>query len=142
NKDSIGYFYLFPPFDSLWAFVMHNPDRSPEAIRELNHLKEHPKALLQFDPYYNRDIMARFINVLNKGEDSGIHWKSIVIQRYELSREVPSNDLIGYNRIAPERFKGYMFVRDLLGRLTFCISITEIQKIRSEERRVGKECRS
>lgn len=129
-KDSINYFYLFPPFDSLWAFVMHNPDHSPEAVKELNHLKEHPNALLRFDPYYNRDIMAGFIKVLNKGEDSGIHWNKIVMQRYELSREVPSGDLIGYNRIAPERFRGYIFIRDLLGRLTFCITITEIHKIK------------
>ncbi len=52
------------------------------------------------------------------------------MQRYELNRE-PTTDksLIGYDKIAPERFKGYMFVRDLLGRLTFCIAITEIQKI-------------
>jgi hypothetical protein len=130
NKDTFNYYYLFPPFDTLWAFVMHNPDHSPEATRQLNNLKEHPRSLLQFDPMYNPGIMSRFLNVLNKGEDSGIHWNSIVMQRYELSREVPSRDLIGYSLIAPERFKGYMFVRDMLGRHTFCISVTEIQKIR------------
>jgi len=130
HKDSIGYFYLFPPFDSLWALVLHYPDRSPAAQRDLNHIKENPKLLLQYDPMYNHKIMAGFLNVLTKGEDSGIHWNSVVMQRYELSRQVPtSNDLVGYNRIVPERFKGYMFVRDLMGRLTFCINITEIQKI-------------
>lgn len=129
HKDSTGYFYLFPPFDSLWALVMHPPDRSPEALRDLNHLKEHPKSLLQFDPMYNHQIMARFLNILMKGEDSGIHWDNVVIQRYELSRMVPNRELIGYSRIVPERFKGYLFVRDIVGRLTFCITITEIQKI-------------
>ncbi len=130
HKDSIGYFYLFPPFDSLWALVLHHPDRSPAAQRDLDHLKANPKLLLQYDPMYNHKIMAGFLNVLTKGEDSGIHWNSVVMQRYELSRQVPtSNDLVGYNRIVPERFKGYMFVRDLMGRLTFCINITEIQKI-------------
>lgn len=131
HKDSIGYFYLFPPFDSLWALVLHHPDHSPDAQRDLNHLKENPKLLLQYDPMYNPKIMSGFLNVLTKGEDSGIHWNNVVMQRYELSRQVPtSNDLVGYNRIVPERFKGYMFVRDLMGRFTFCISITEIQKIR------------
>jgi hypothetical protein len=130
NKDSLNYFYLFPPFDSLWAMVMHNPDRSPATIKALNELKEHPKTLLQFDPYYNKSIMKRFMNVLQKGEDSGIHWNTIVMQRYELVKEsINTRDLAGYDIIAPERFKGYMFVRDLLGRLTFCITITEIQKI-------------
>ncbi len=129
NKDSVSYFYLFPPFDTLWALVMHNPDKSPEAIKELAHLREHPQALLQFDPMYNHSIIARFMNVVNKGEDSGVHWNSVVMQRYELSKEVPSRELIGYNRIAPERFKGYLFIRDMLGHYTYCITITEIQKI-------------
>jgi hypothetical protein len=129
NKDSTSYFYLFPPFDTLWSFVIHNPDHTPETMKALNSLKEHPQSLLEFDPYYNHNIMMRFYNVLRKGEDSGIHWKDIVMERYELYKEQPSLALAGYEKIAPERFNGYMFVRDLLGRLTFCITITEIQKI-------------
>ena len=129
-KDTVGYYDLFPPFDTLWRMVMHNPNHSPEAVSELNHLKEHPQSLLEFDPYYNPRIMAHFCAVLQKGEDSGIHWNSIVMQRYELIAEpITSQALVGYDIIAPERFKGYIFVRDLLGRLTFCISIAEIQKI-------------
>jgi len=129
-KDTASYFNLFPPFDTLWRMVMHNPNHSPEAINELNQLKEHPESLLEFDPYYNRGIIARFCRVLQKGEDSGIHWNSIVMQRYELDRETnTSKTLVGYDLVAPERFKGYIFVRDLLGRLTFCITVTEIQKI-------------
>jgi len=129
NKDSVSYFYLFPPFDTLWAMVMHNPDHSPETVNALNHLKEHPQSLLEFDPYYNPRIMGGYFKVLKKGEDSGIHWKSIAIQRYELYKENPTKKLEGYDKIAPERFKGYLFIRDILGRLTFCVTITEIQKI-------------
>ena len=129
-KDTINYYNLFPPFDTLWRMVMHNPNHSPEAVSELNLLKEHPESLLEFDPYYNRNIMARFCAVLQKGEDSGIHWNSIVMQRYELERQpITSKALVGYDLVAPERFKGYIFVRDLLGRLTFCITVAEIQKI-------------
>lgn len=130
HKDSVGYFYLFPPFDTLWSLVIHHPDHSPEAQRDLAHIKENPKLLLQYDPMYNPKIMGGFMNALTKGEDSGLHWSNVVMQRYELSRQPPtSNELVGYSRIVPERFKGYMFVRDLMGRLTFCIHIAEIQKI-------------
>ncbi len=129
NKDSIGYFYLFPPFDTLWALVMHNPDHSPETLKALNKLKDHPQNLLEFDPAYNRKIMAGFYNVIKKGEDSGIHWNSVAIQRYELYKEEGTLQLSGYEKIAPERFKGYLFLRDILGRLTFCVTISEIQKI-------------
>src|ERR1035437_3493166 len=117
NKDSLGYFYLFPPFDTLWHMVMHNPDHSPEMVQALNELKEHPQALIEFDPFFNHNIMARYCAVLAKGEDSGIHWNSIVMQRYELQKENITRKLAGYDKIAPERFTGYMFVRDLLGRL-------------------------
>src|ERR1700743_788643 len=72
NKDTVGYYDLFPPFDTLWRMVMHNPNRTPEAIAELNHLKEYPTQLLEFDPFYNHNIMGRFYHVLQKGEDSGI----------------------------------------------------------------------
>src|ERR1700744_4714297 len=100
HKDTTGYYYLFPPFDTLWQMVMHNPNRTPEAIQQLNHLKEHPTQLLEFDPYYNHSILGRFAAVLQKGEDSGIHWSDIVMQRYELSREpITSKSLIGYDLI-------------------------------------------
>lgn len=129
-KDTFSYYTLFPPFDTLWKLVMHNPDKSPEAARELNNLKEHPQALLEFDPNYNHQIIGRFCYVLAKGVDSGVNWGQVVMQRYELSAEsITKKSLVGYERIAPERFQGYMFIRDILGRHTFCISITEIQKI-------------
>jgi hypothetical protein len=51
------------------------------------------------------------------------------MQRYELHKEQATRSLLGYERIASDRFKGYLFVRDVLGRYTFCITITEIQKI-------------
>jgi len=129
HKDTLSYFYLFPPFDTLWHMVMHNSDHSPEAEKELANLREHPQSLIDFDPFYNRSIIGHFSAVLAKGEDSGIHWNSIVIQRYELQQQGLTQNLAGYEKIAPERFKGYIFVRDLLGRQTFCITIAEIQKI-------------
>ena len=128
-RDSTSYANLFLPFDTLWSMVLHNPDRSPESTQAMNDLKEHPQSLIEFDPYYNHSIIARFNAVIKKGEDSGIHWNDIVMQRYELQKQAITRNLKGYDRIAPERFKGYMFVRDMLGRLTFCITITEIQKI-------------
>ncbi len=133
HKDTLDYFYLFVPFDTLWQLVMHNPDRSPETVRALNELKEHPQSLLEFDPkarlqpQHHRPLLQR---AGRKGKDSGIHWYQAVLQRYELSREViTQRKLAGYDAIAPERFKGYIFVRDAVGRQTFCITITEIQKI-------------
>jgi hypothetical protein len=130
NQDSIGYFNLFPSFDSLWQMVMHNPDQSPEAQAQLNALKEHPRTLVEFDPYYNPSIMERFGYVLKKGEDSGVNWNNIVLARYELQKEPVTRKLIGYDKVASERFIGYVFIRDLGGRTTFCVTLSEIQKFK------------
>ena len=129
DKDTVSYYYLFPPFDTLWNMVMHNQDRSPEAVKELNQLKEHPTVLIDLDPYYNHAIIGRFAEVLKKGDDSGLQWQGIVMQRFELQKQNLSRGMEGLQRIAPERFKGFMFVRDMLSSTTYCITITEIQKV-------------
>ncbi len=131
NKDTAAYYYQFPPFDTLWHLVMHNNDNSPEVMKALAILKEDPKILIDFDPHYNPSILGHFAYVLQKGEDSGIHWHNIVMQRFEVQKlELDHSAIKGYEVIAPERFRGFLFVRDLIGRQTFCITITEIQKIK------------
>ncbi len=129
DKDTASYYYLFPPFDSLWKLVVHNPDQSAETQKELNKLREHPTVLIDLDPFYNHAIIGRFVQALKKGEDSGIQWRGIVSQRFELQKQELTRGMEGLQRVIPERFKGYLFVRDMLSSTTYCITITEIQKI-------------
>lgn len=129
DRDTFSYYNLFPPFDSLWKMVTHNPDQSPETQKELNKLRDHPTVLLDLDPYYNHAIIGRFVQALKKGEDSGIQWKGIVSQRFELQKQELSRGMEGLQHIVPERFKGFLFVRDMLSSTTYCITISEIQKI-------------
>lgn len=128
-KDTMSYYTLFPPLDTLWRMVTHNSDQSPEAQKELAELRDHPTVLIDLDPFYNHAIIGRFAEALRKGEDSGINWKGIVMQRYELQKQGVTPGLEGMRRIAPDRFKGYMFVRDMLSSTTYCITIMEIQKV-------------
>ena len=129
NKDTISYYYLFPPFDSLWKMVIHNPDPSAETQKELSKLRDHPTVLIDLDPYYNHAIVGRFVQTLKKGEDSGIQWQGLVMQRFELQKQELSQGMEGLQHIIPERFKGFLFVRDMMSATTYCITITEIQKI-------------
>ncbi len=132
RRDTAAYFDLFPPFDTLWSMVNRNTDNSPEAQQELSNLKQHPQILVEFDPLYNRSIIGGFAHVLAKGEDSGVQWSSVVMARYELHRQEPNQSMIGYSRIVPERFAGYVFVQDEFNRVTYCIRIAEIQKIKGQ----------
>lgn len=132
RKDTATYYDLFPTFDTLWSMVMHNSDKTPETQKALENLKEHPQALIEFDPLYNRTIIGGFANVLAKGEDSGVNWNAVLMARYELHAAEPTKSLIGYEKVAPQRFEGYMFILDASSRVTFCIRVSEIQKIRNK----------
>lgn len=129
RKDTAAYYDLFPPFDTLWNLVLHNPDKSPEAQRDLGRMKEHPQILVEFDPLYNKSIIGRYAHILQKGEDSGVVWNNILMARFQLHQVEVSSVLRGFERIAPERFNGYLFVSDAYNRRLFCISVQEIQKI-------------
>lgn len=129
NKDSIGYYHLFPPFDTLWNMLLRTPITNPEMARELNNLKAHPTILIDFDPFYNHSILGRFNYILRKGEDSGLQWSGIIMQRYELQQQGVAQGMQGIQHLAPERFKGFLFVRDIMSSTTYCITIMEIQKI-------------
>ena len=132
NKDTAAYYDLFPTFDTLWRMVMHNSDQSPETQKALTNLKEHPQVLIEFDPLYNHTIVGGFANVLAKGEDSGVNWNNAVMARYELQISPPSRSLIGYEKVAPERFQGYMFITDVSTRVIHCIRVAEVQKIKNK----------
>jgi len=132
HRDTAAYFDLFPPFDTLWSMVNRNTDNTPEAQQELNNLKQHPQILVEFDPLYNRSIIDGFAHVLGKGDDSGVQWSSVVMARYELHMQEPKQSMMGYGRIVPERFAGYLFVQDEFNRVTYCIRIAEIQKIKGQ----------
>jgi hypothetical protein len=132
RRDTAAYFALFPPFDTLWSMVMRNNSKDPAVQQELNNLRQHPQTLIEFDPLYNHDIINRFANVLAKGEDSGITWRYVVMARYQLYKQEPSKAFIGLDHIMPERFYGYMFLSDGFNRTMFCVSVSEIQKIKGQ----------
>jgi hypothetical protein len=132
TRDTAAYYDLFPPFDTLWSMTMRNHDENPQVQKELAHLKAHPQVLIEFDPLYNKEIIGNFCRILSKGEDSGIMWGSTVMARYELHKQEPTRATEGIDRIALERFSGYMFVTDAFNRTIYCITVAEVQKIKGQ----------
>ncbi len=130
TKDTGSFFALFPTFDTLWSMVLHHTNKTPEVQKALDRLREHPQILVEFDPLYNHSIIGNYAHVLAKGEDSGLSWSNAVMARYELHLSEPTSTLRGYEQVAPERFEGFMFVNDGFNRVTFCIRVAEIQKIK------------
>lgn len=82
-----------------------------------------------FDELTIKDAVSRFCTVLTKGEDSGIIWSSVSLQRYEMQKQSSGSASAGYDKDVPDVFKGYIFLKDMLTRRTFCIPVSDIQKI-------------
>jgi len=127
-QDSVTYASLFPDFDTLWSQVLS--DSSFEDYAEMMQLRQHPDAVRQFDPYYNPRIVSNFYKATIKAKDSGIHWKDIVLRSYKLDKIRLTRDLVGYEKIAPVRFRGYVFIRDMLARKNYVFAINEMQNIK------------
>jgi hypothetical protein len=128
-EDTITYTGLFADFDTVWKQVLEYPDTSAKIAEEMSHIRSHPEKVAQFDPYYNHDIVANFYAVVKKGENDHIHWNSISLVRYELYKEKLTRDLIGYEKIAPYRFRGFVFIKDELTRKIYCFTVSEMQQI-------------
>lgn len=129
-EDSTSYSLLFPSFDSLWKYIMQYRDTSMSAMNEVGHLTRGAGFIKDYDPKFNPKIMQEFKALLRKGDDSEIHWDHISLVRYEFKKMILTRNMVGYDKIAPLRFKGYIFIRDMLTRETYGVAITDVQVIK------------
>jgi len=128
-EDTVTYNTLFLDFDTVWKQVIKLRPTDPNAALDLNKLRQHPDKVQQFDPYFNSRINKTFAYVIKKGTDSGLHWKDIIQLRFELVKIGMTKDMVGYDQIAPMRFRGYIFVEDKLTRRHYGIKVNEMQNI-------------
>ncbi len=126
TEDDSAYAMLFPRFDTLWNMAQRYSDTGIVNNRRINNLRSNPLNLQQFDPYYNKSIIRDFKFIHKKGLDSGIHWRDLLIARFELEKSMLPRELIGLEKIIPYRLQGYIFVQDLLTRKIYCISIKDV----------------
>lgn len=126
TEDDSAYSMLFPRFDTLWNMAQRYSDTGIVNNRRINNLRSNPLNLQQFDPYYNKSIIRDFKFIHKKGLDSGIHWRDLLIARFELEKAMLPRELVGLEKIIPYRLQGYIFVQDLLTRKIYCISIKDV----------------
>lgn len=97
-RDTIGYTKLFPKDDS---FHRWQPLLMAHASR------------YQAPPHYlNREEAAlNFVDIIKRGRAEEIHWKTIVLMRYELE-EASDGIKLGRDSLPFSVFQGYIFIRD------------------------------
>lgn len=128
-EDTLTYPNLFMPFDTLWQRITDYRPQDDYEIKEMDYLRQHPERIQKFDPAHNPDIVKNYYYVLKKGRDSGVHWSQVTLLRYELKRMKLTRDLLGFEHIAPVRFEGFIFIKDLLTRRIYAFTVREMQYI-------------
>lgn len=126
TNDDSTYATLFPKFNLLWGKLVQYQDTNVWRMRRVANMRVHPELVKKHDPVFNPRILETFKNVYEKGLDSNIHWKDLLISGYQLQKKPMTHEMRGFEVIAPIRMEGYIFVMDMLTRKKYCIAITNI----------------
>jgi len=124
--DDSSYAALFPTFKMMSDMAATYQPRDSFQIERINRIRVNMRHLQQFDPEYNPRIIDRMNFVRKKGADSGVHWGDILIAKYELDKQRLPRELIGFELIAPIRMQGYIFIRDMLTRRRYGITVKDV----------------
>lgn len=130
-KDPYAYTKLFPPSDSMALWIVQSADQQSKLYAEMLNQLQHPEIGMHADSMIDALAQKGFDSVITKGENMGLHWNAIVQVRYELVKMKETRDAV-YEKIAPTRFLGFIFFRDMLTRKTYGVSVNDIMQIRGE----------
>lgn len=128
EKDSRAYIDLFPGIDSMSSWILQYADKSSEPYKRMLYMHDNYYAKLDFDSSIHGEARKGFEYFQKKGTALGIHWDHILFVRYELEKIRRGRDLIS-EKIAPLRFLGYVFFKDMLTRKTYAMTIFDIMQV-------------
>lgn len=130
-KDAYAYLKLFPPSDSMAMWIVQSADQQSKLYAKMVNQLQNPEIGMHADSVI--DVLAKesFDSLITKGENMGVHWNAIVQVRYELVKMKETRDAV-YEKVAPTRFLGFIFFRDMLTRKTYGVSINDILQIHGD----------
>jgi hypothetical protein len=127
RKDSSSYVAMFPKFEMLLESVN---DNKSQFYTEFTFLRQHLNALQQFDPAFNSEIGNSFRFLMDQGKRYNIHWSRIIRVRYELEKMKTTKDIYGYDKLAVNRLRGYVFIIDDQNQKKYTFSLSEIHNVK------------
>lgn len=128
TKDSRAYIDLFPQTDTIAEWVLQYAEKNSEPYNRMKYLKENYAAKIDFDSSIKKEAEKGFNDFIKSGKAVGIHWDQIVFVRYELEKIRRGRDIIT-EKIAPVRFLGYVFVKDMLNRRIYGFTVFDIMQV-------------
>lgn len=129
TKDPYAYMKLFPQSDSIAFWTLQVTDPQSKMHQEMANQLEHPEIGMHADSLVDANAKHSFDSLIQVGEKLGIHWNAIIQVRYELIKMKQTRDTV-LERIMPTRFLGFIFVRDMLTRKTYGVSVGDILQIK------------
>ncbi len=128
HKDAKAFGDLFAGIDSLSQWVLQYADKSSESYRKMEAIQGSPYYMLQFDSSISEEIKMNFTDFMDNAKQLSIHWSDALFMRYELEKIRRGRGLIS-ERIAPLRFLGYVFFKDMLTQKAYAFSVYDIMQI-------------
>lgn len=126
NKDPDSYAALFPDMDTMSKVIMAFSDSSSREFRTAMALQDNATAMLRGDSALRAFHKANFDSMIQHGERVyGLHWPSVLVRRYSLRKNIETRDR-RYERLAPERFSGIVFLTDPYGDGNYAFTVTDI----------------
>lgn len=131
QKDAYCYISLWPDMDTLSKMVLEYADKGSAEYKQMLTLQDNPVELMHVDSVFKANLQKQFERTIAEGEHIGIHWETIIPQRYELVKLRQTRNELN-EKLAPTRFVGYLFFGDLNSRRSFALQVGEILQIKEE----------
>jgi hypothetical protein len=131
DENAYCYLSLFPDMDTLSKIVMSFANPSSRDYRDMAVLQRDPVRIMHADSIFQNRLKQGFEAMIEQGKGMGIHWHSVVPVRYELVKAFETKSEV-YEKLAPVRFTGYVFIMDALTRKMYGFTISEMLQINNE----------
>lgn len=130
-KDEQCYIRLFPDTDTLSQLILRAADKGSAAFHTAQQMQQDGSGMMQADSSQRARLTARFDTLIAFGEKHlNLNWNAITPMRFELQKMHQTRDKF-LEKLAPNRYRGYVFVLDQQSGKSYGISIEDILEINS-----------
>ncbi len=123
-----GYIRLFPEVEIIAEGALRNTDTASPIHAQMLRLLADPDRLAEFDAGLDSARFAGFDSLRARGEEMGVRWLGVRFARFELEKMRTSRDVV-WEKVAPVRFLGYVFVQDPVSGKTYCFTVGDMLQI-------------
>lgn len=123
-----GYLRLFPEAEVFAENVLRHTDTTSPVHAQMQRLLAEPDRLFEFDAAVDSARMAEFDSLRVQGENLGVRWQAVRFARFELERTRSTRDAL-WEKVAPVRFLGYVFVQDPVTGKNYCYTVGDVVQI-------------